>query len=307
MALPAAPLMSRKRLLGAIVEVTSGTSLLSSVTTPLANTVIYDAKLVPLDLFADGVRRPNWLKLGTLDAIKTSQLGKLTYREELRYGSGFLTMLTGAGFVNDSGYKPTSDFASQKTWSLKLWEDGRWKGIYGASATVKITGAYGKRLFADWEWTGILATPADAALPAATAINTTPWLLKGATFTIGAATAPLVGAFDLDVGNDVQPRPDIKATAGVLQFYVADRSPKLVLGHEAHLVADYDAYGLMLAGTTGALNFVVSDGTHTLTITAPALQRVQIDDGDDQGKALDQTTYSLNADDGDDELVFAVA
>ena len=76
MALPTTPLMARKRLLGAVEEVTSGTSLLSTVTTVLADTVIYDAKFVPLDIFADGERRPNWLKLGRIDSIKTGQLAK---------------------------------------------------------------------------------------------------------------------------------------------------------------------------------------------------------------------------------------
>lgn len=309
MALPTVPLMSRKKLLGAQEETTSGTSVLGSITTARADTVVYDARCEPVDMFSEGKRKPNNSFLGNIDAVPGRKVGRLTYREEIRYSAanGFLPVLTGAGMKLDTTYKPTSDMSSRKTWSLKLWEDGRWKGIYGAAANVRIVGTAGGRIFAEWEWMGLWQTVADASMPSGSAINSTPFLLQAATFTLGAATAPLVNAFELDLGNTVSPRESITDGTGVKHFYVESREPTLRIDTEAHKVADYDTYGKLETPTTEALNLVASDGTNSFTITAPRMQRITIGDSDRAGKLIDDLTYQCNASSGDDEVTITWA
>src|SRR5690606_35252227 len=63
MAEPYAPLLTRKKLLGGAEESTSGTA--ATVTTPLANTIVYDIKLELQDVMADNERTPDGLYLGS--------------------------------------------------------------------------------------------------------------------------------------------------------------------------------------------------------------------------------------------------
>ena len=58
------PLVARRKLLGATVESPKGS--LASVTTPLANTNVYDAVMVPGDIFSEGERLPIMDSAGSL-------------------------------------------------------------------------------------------------------------------------------------------------------------------------------------------------------------------------------------------------
>ncbi len=303
MAEPFAPLLTRKKLLGGTEETTSGTAAI--VSAALSNTIVYDVKLVPIDFFADGKRMPSGNYLGTVDAIGGKRLGKLTFKQEIRNGDQFVPMLTCAGYKLTTGvYAPTTDMASRKTWSFAVWEGGRRKGLKGASGTCKISGSNGGRNFAEWEITGVWIAPIDEAMPAQAPINSTSYLASSATFTVAGAAFPLISKYGLDLGNSVEPRESITSADGVLHTMVTEREPKFTVDPEARKVADNDAYGLMLAGTTGALVLTLTTGNGSLAIAAPRMQRLTISDDDRGGKLVDGIVFGLNASSGDDELTF---
>lgn len=297
-------LLARKKLLGATQETTSGTA--ASVTAALAGTVVYDAEMVPDDMHSAGKRMPHGHYLGTYDAVKGLQTGTLRYKQELRWQDGFAAMLTGAGYVLDTGvYKPTSSFASRKTWSLAIWEDGRKKMLIGAVASaLRISGKVGERVFADWEWKGVWQAVTDAAMPALAPINSAPYIARALTLTFGGAALPAGSEFEINLGLTAEPREDLTATQGVSHFVITEREPTLTIDPEARLVASHDAFGGLLAGTTGAISLVLTADGETLTIAAPRAQRISVGTSARGLKATDPITLALHASSGDDELTF---
>jgi len=299
-----APLLQRKKLLGGSEETTWGTS--PSITSALTAT-IYDAKMVPGDLFSAGKRAPHGHYQGNIKAIAGAQVGTLTFRQELCYGDAFVAMLTGAGYVLATGtYSPTTNMANLKPWSFRLWEDGRYKPLAGAMGTCQITGSSGGLVYANWTWQGVWGTVSDEAMKTQAPIATTPYRAKGATLTIGAAAIPYVGTFTVDLGVSVEPRMDVEASAGVLHYVVAGREPKISLDTEARTGGA--PFAAMLAGTEAAFSLALEDATgNSLTIAAPKVQYVGIGDEEREGILIDPVDLQCNASSGDDELTFTAA
>ncbi|MCK4340289.1 MAG: hypothetical protein KAY37_01025 [Phycisphaerae bacterium] len=300
------PLFTRKALLGGAEETTPGT--LPTITTPLANTSIYGAQLVPMGFFDEGQRMPDGHYLGHVAATLGAQIGRLTFRQDLRYGDKFVAMLTGAGYVLDTGtYKPTSDMANRKTWGFKLWEDGRLKALAGACGTCTIELISNQRAVANWEWTGTWQAPTDVAMPAQAPNSSGVWIARAATLTLGGSAIAHTERVTIDLGNQVVPRQDLATTVGVAHFLVSEREPRITLDPEARLVAQHDAFGLLLAGTEAAFNNVLTAGANTLTIAAAKCQRRAVNDEERDGRRIDALELQCNADSGDDELTFAAA
>lgn len=309
MALPAQPLVRRKKLIGGAAEATPGTSVLATVSTPLASTLIYDAKMVPVDLTSDGKRAPDGHYMGNITAVVGQRAGRLTFRQELRNGDQLLTLLTGCGYKSDVGtYKPVTSITDHKAFSFKLWEDGRYKSIIGAMGTCRIGGSAGGRVFADWEWTGIWQAPVVGVMPASAAVTSaTTFLLSGATLAYNTAAIGKISTLNVDLGNTVGLREDITGTSGLAHAHIEGREPGIEVDPEAHLIADSDPHGGLLAMTTAALSVVITDGTNTLTIAAPKAQYIDVGDDERGSRLVDTARFQCNADAGDDELSFDAA
>ncbi len=313
MAEPETPLFRRKALVGGSEEDTPGTA--KTISAALVASSIYDAVCEPLDMHGDSARQPQGHYLGSVAAMVGKRLGRLTFRMPMRYGDQALPMLTGAGFKLDTGtYKPTSDWDSRKTWTLALWEDGRKKQIHGATCDVRFEwgGGVGREVWATFEWTGVWDAPTDQAMPAqAPSVHTTAYYVsRGATFTIAAAAAPLIGSGSVMLNNTIEEREDITSTTGVLHTFVGARDPQIRLPHEARLVADGAPYADLIADTEEAFSLAFTDeagSPKTLTIAAPKIQKIAVADGERNQKRLDDVTYRCNASSGDDELTFAAA
>lgn len=310
-----APLIARKKLLGGKEETDSGTFVgLNSggITTAFASTGLYDIKLEPVGLFSEGRRQPDGNYLGNVDAVRGKLIGKLSFRQELRHGDKFVPMLTGAGFKSVTGniFKPTSNMADRKTWSFAVWEDGRVKRLAGAAGTCTLEGTNGGRVFANWEWQGVLVLNtggvwmADATMPAQAPLNAAPYVANAVTLTLGGSAVPYSSRFTIDLGNEVVERADLAARGGVLHYLVGERGPTLKLDTEARKVADGDALTALLGGGTAALSLVLRNGAETLTIGAPRVQRTDVGDGERNKLLVDDQTFQCNAENGDDELTF---
>jgi len=298
------PLASRRKLVGATIETTSGN--MATVTAALAGTVIYDAVASPDDFYGDGQRQPQGHYQGTTPAVIGVQTGKLTFRTELIHSDALLTLLQGCGFgLSLSVATPESDLASRKTLSMKLWEDGRVKALAGCSGTVTIEAQAGKRVFANWEFTGVWQPVVDAALPAMAPIANAGYRAASMTLTLGGAATAQLDGFSLNLNNEVAPRQTVANAQGVQNYIITERAPVLTIEPEARLVAQSDAYGLLLSGATAAVNLVLTDASaNTLTIGAPKAQRIAITDTDRDKKLVDSIEVALHASAGDDELTF---
>ena len=101
-------------------------------------------------------------------------------------------------------------------------------------------------------------------------------------------------------------RPDINQSSGYKSVRIGSREPVLSLDPEKVLVATHDFYGLMRAGTEGALSTVLgATAGNICTITAPKVQYVKVDEAARDGIRSLGIDCQLNRSSGDDELSIA--
>lgn len=301
----AGPLLSRRKIVGATEETTSGTA--ATVTAALGDN-FYDASCDPENLFSEGPRTPQGHYLGGVDAVLGQKVGRMRFTQEIRAGGAFLPFLTGAGYLLGSGtYKPTSVMGSRKTWSLGLFEDGLKKLLFGAAGNCSLAIREAQRVTAAWDWMGVFSAVTDVSLPPRAPITTAPYVARSVTLTIGGSAIPLHNEISIDLGARVTPREDIAVAAGVSHFYISEFEPRVTIDCEAALVATLDQYGLLVAGTTAALSIVLTSGATTLTIAAPRVQRLEVATGDRGGKMTNPITLACLNSSGDDALNFTEA
>lgn len=307
MALPSQPLVARKRLIGVVEEATAGTG---QAVTAAAAIIVYDLKCEPVAFTDAGERMPDGHYMGEIAAVVGPRIGRMTFRQEVRHNDGFLTLLLiAAGYVLDTGtYVPSSDLSNHKTLTMKAWVDGIEKELNGCMGTCRIVGENGGRVFAEWEFTGVWVAPHAQAMPALAPVTAVTKFLSAATaFTIAGAEAPQISTFSIDLGNTIEMRPSLVAAAGAIHAQIVERNPTVELDFEAHLIADFDPFASLLAGTLVALSLALNDGTNTLTVAAPKMQYKEVGDEARQGRATTPATFRCAASSGDDELTFTQA
>lgn len=303
---PRPPLGEQYKLIGLTQETTSGTY--ATVSTPLA-AVCFDIKCDAGDFFADGERRAQGNYVGTGAAVKGKIMGKYSFKMWVAPGGPLMLLLTGAGYALGGGsYKPVSSLANRKTWSVRVWEDGRVKKIAGGVHNVKFLAEDGKPLVAEFSGEGVWYAVEDEAMPAQSPVLTTPYVCTGVTPLIAAATPARFNKWEVDLGAKPAPLLDMDQTQGVAYFIHESIDPTITIDTEARKVADQDAYGLLLAGTTQAVSlaFPVS-GSGTLTISAPAAQRMGITEGVRKPALVDELKLNCHVSSGDDALAIAEA
>lgn len=305
MAEPYAPLLSRRKILGGQEETTSGTANYPSAA--LSSTAVLEAAINFSDVYGQGIRRPLGNYLGTVKSVPGALRARAEFAHEVRPADQSLPLLTGAGFKLTTGtYGPVSTMADRKTWSFKLWEDGRVKQCYGAVASsLEIMLKTGAPLTFRWSWDGVwqdLAT--DASMPAQSALTTAPYICTGLTFTIGSAAIPKFETATIRIDNTVAVLPFITSATGLAYGVVTERTFVVSIDTEARKKADLNQYGLTTTATEVALSALFTSGVNTLTIAAPKMQRVDVQSGDRDGVQLDNVTFNCNASSGDDELTF---
>jgi hypothetical protein len=154
-----------------------------------------------------------------------------------------------------------------------------------------------------WEFTmaGLYTAVADGAAPATT-FNTglPPTLGNTASFTIHSYAAT-VSKIEIDFGLSTTMRPDANSSYGVLGFAITGRSPKGSIDPEAETVATHGFYSRMLAGTEGALAFVVGSAAGNITTFAlPKAQYAGVKEGNRDGILMFDVPLKFNQSTGDD-------
>lgn len=319
MALPTIPLRRRYASIGAALETTMGTSVLSSVTAPLAG-IISNIESGPDPFVAADERRPDLAGGGTIVSTRGPQTGYARCDMELRHGDGWATLIQACGWRNSTGttYVPYTTGAHWKSLSVKHWLDGTMNPLVGAMGTWRMRAAAAMKAMMSFELRGKWGesdadtTPvADVALPAQTPVTAvTKYLTAATTITLGGAAVPLAGTVEIDSGFAVAMRESIASAAGVAHAVPDDAawvSPKITLDFERHLVADFAMYSKHAQASAEELIFALNDGTNTLTFTAPKAQIVNIVPGERAGRAVAAVTFQCCVSSGGDALTIVAA
>ena len=198
--------------------------------------------------------------------------------------------------------------------TISSYEDGLQKSIVGAMGTFKMTFTAGKTVVIEWTFTGLWEGPAGAAPVVAKTIlaptydTTIPMRFASTVLSLGSGPT-CIESMTLDAGNDVVLRPCATDVTGYANAVITGRKTVGSFNPESALLGTEDVHALWLAGTEEAFSCKITDSTQMCTITAPKVQRTNIQPGDRNGIQVDNIDFQCNksAALGDDELIFTFA
>ena len=249
--------------------------------------------------------------------IPGTRLAKISCKVEVK-GSGTAGTAPALGKLNKAcglgetvvastsvTYKPISALATIPTLTMAVYVDGVREQIRGARGNRKYTGKNGEPGMYEYEFIGIYDGVTDVALPTPAGVETTvPVALLTAQFSIAAFSA-FASQVTFDLGNTLEPRPDINKAEGYISTLLTDREVKGSFDPEMELVATHDFYGRWLAGTTGVMTWrYTGSAGNILVISAPVCQYTKIAPANRNGIATLGADFLLvrNAAGGDDEF-----
>ena len=301
------PLLSRKKVIKVKNETTKGTA--ESAT--MLEVMVYNPTINPENVFH---QRQLSAWIGNFAGVVGERSGRCTFSTELKgdgtdaLNDGLEALLLACGMaLATKVYSPTSLVATQKTVTILVYEDGIKKSICGAMGNVSISGEFGKPVMLEFDFLGRWVAPSDTALPTPTAETILPMRLASCTLSLGDET-PAISTFTFSPNNSVVIREDVSEASGIGYCLISDRDPTIALDMEADLVANDNAYGLWLAGTTAALSLALADADVSVTIAAAKVQNRSVTEGDRNGvlthELLGQCIYNTA---GDDEFTITTA
>lgn len=303
---PQPPLLARKALIKCGDETTAGAL---AGTLALLGANVYNVKCRPGDFFAENTRQPAGNYLGQVAAIVGRQEGLLTFDMDVAPGGPLLVDNASFGALTDlCGYAgsgtvtPSSDQGARVYKSFEVYQDGLKKVILGAAGNITVDFNDGQIVKAHLDIKGVWGGATDVAMPAQAPITAGPFVARGMTITIGGSVPAMINALRLDLGAAVEQRESLTASAGIAHQIVTEILPKATLDPEARKVADQDAFGQLLAGGTAALAVALVSGGHTLTLAAPAMQRMSVGDEERGKRATHPIEVNLCVSAGDDAL-----
>ena len=244
--------------------------------------------------------------------------------------SGSEIFLQACGLANTSGgtnaqlYTASSiwDYSSlstskHKSLTIGGYIDGGLRKICGARGNCVLSAKSGQPIIAKFTFTGALVDYSEATMLTSITYpvqQKTPPLFYNAAMSVGgsggfATGELLVDTFELDFGNVVQMRADANSATGYRSAAIVDRDARFKFDPEMVSISDHDFYAIWKAETTAALSLSITGSNDTaenkITITAPALQYEDVQDGErgqlwikDIGAALRGSAAA-----GDDEFV----
>jgi len=305
-------LLSRKRVLAAKLESTA-----------------YAAEAAPgwgatFNVF-DPIIQPN---IESIDRLGQGSFGYLPSSTGLRSGTcTFRTELTGDGAGPDAGvpawastflpacgwvatagaFAPVSEVpgSNVKTITLGCYVDGVLKQIRGAMGSFVINLENGKPANIDFTFVGAWTSATDAVIINPTYTTVMPLRFANSTLSV-SGIAPCVQSITIDSGNAVSLLPCQANTdaSGYKGGFIGGRRPTITMNPEAELVATNTFIADMLASTQDAFSVALTDSTDTITIAAPKLQPINVQEGEREGLVTDDVTFLCcrSAAAGDDEL-----
>jgi hypothetical protein len=292
------PLFTRKRIVAAKSETTTGTA--EALTGAEGAFIVY-CDDNPWEENIDMEQRPKMNSAGQFPAVPATQSVKFTFEAEM-IGSSSVpawasTFLPACNWTLSSRTFTLDPFpASMTTLTISLQEGTRWRKMTGAMGNVVFSGKAGHFCRAKFTFMGCLAADADAAQVSPTFPSGSPPRWAQANGLSLGSFAPLVSTFEVDAGCDVQMRESENASCGYRSAMIADALPKASFDPEASLVATRAVQSLLLASTEEALSIIIgSTSNNIITIASTAAQVVKREGGARNKMLLDALNLQLNA------------
>lgn len=154
------------------------------------------------------------------------------------------TINTGVSVV----YESHNDFDTESL-TCYLWKGGTKHILKGCVGNGKLNLKSGEEIFIEPEFTAVYGgTIADATFPTPT-FETTPnivWQNANFVATVQPSTtvALIIDKFDIDLGNEVNARPDPNGAYGINRYYGSDRKTKVSLDPEKEDLTTFNPYTL---------------------------------------------------------------
>lgn len=194
-------------------------------------------------------------------------------------------------------YVPREPDGSSVYVDISYLQDGRAHRLFSCVGTWEITGTVGEIATIRFTMTGRPATVADVSL--LTGINfedTVPPAFMGIT------SLDLLGESDscfssvgITLGNTIAYRMCASEAKGIESPAITGRAVVGTIDPEADLVANFNTFGLMRAGTESALDFQVgSTSGNIVKFEAPRVEITNIEDTDRDGILVDGLTLRFN-------------
>ena len=304
------PLLSRLSVLAAKVETTPGT-----MESLAGADAAYNVMNAEFSANIDVSTRPIQGSFRKLSGVPGQRLATCTFSIELvGTGAGGVptwatVFLAGCGLVNTTGtITPRNEApgANVKTLSIALFEAGRVKRMRGAVGNVVLEFTPGQAVMANFTFTGVFDSIADVAILAPTYPTLAPIRCSSGAATINSVSQ-VFSSCSFDVGNTLTVRPTIANAQGALHGIVTDRTPIITIDPEASLLAGNDIWGDWTGATTRAFSLAFEDAADSITLAAPAVQRMTISNGDREGLRLDTQTLQCCRDGANAEFLITFA
>jgi len=226
-------------------------------------------------------------------------------------GCGAKDTVSGAPTAEQTSFKPLTSHVVDDTAAVRmtvaLFRDGKRYQIHGAVGNCALTFLNGSPVQADYDFTGVWATPTDVALlvPTYPTIVEPPFL-SAAIAVLGYASSR-ISSLTLDFGNEIAMVPNPNDAGGLAYAQIVRRNPTGTIDPEEALAGTQDWFAEWLLGTPGMITTGVfpSNGTNynqlQLNIPAAAYTKVGMADREGMVNAPIDFECRANSDAGDDE------
>ena len=196
-------------------------------------------------------------------------------------------------------YLPST--ATEESATIYVYIDGvLWK-LLGAVGTCAITANPGELPKATFTMSAPYAAPVATAVPAGAAFDTSVPHVVSTTDVVSDGVSINVGAFAIDLGNDVQEHKVI----GSHEFVVANRAPTLTITKDS--VSTAAEWTAVHAGTNAALSGAFNGGAgNIVTISAPVGRRQSVAYGERAERFTQEVVYNLYESASDDQISIAL-
>lgn len=303
-------MLTRKSVILAKVETTYGTDAVPVAATDAILSSEPQIKPIGKRLERDHVRA----SISPLQPIIIGEMYEVTFVTEIK-GSGtagtapeIAPLFLGCGMaetivaVTSAAYDPVS--SSFDSLSIYFYRDGILHKILGARGTFQAvveSSEYGK---ISWTFQGIYEGPTDISLVTGTYNAQLPPICVATTFTMGSYT-PVAKKVEVNIGNAMGRRDDLKESTGLKEIIITNRDTKGSFDPESVLVAAKNFWSEWNASTAQALSCVIGASAGNIyEISGPKCVFDDLSYGDRDGNLTLEIPFTMAMDTGDDELQF---
>jgi hypothetical protein len=201
---------------------------------------------------------------------------------------------------NSVVYVPISDapanFSSPaKTCTVEFLQDGYRIRLSGCIANLKPKIKAGQIAMIEVSLKGKYEAPTDSPLVTPTYLATVEQIVQSSSFSFDGVTSFVVDSCEIDFGNEVAERPNVRATDGFGGYLLTGRNPSGSIDPELTLVAEYNFLAKQAAAVPGILSFVVGTGTgQKMSFSMPKVQIVGVELGERNGIAVANCKLAMN-------------